>query len=52
MRFGSWGQILPKLIHFCYIVFQSEDASHGTEGPSNQYDQEATKPTDKVRVII
>ncbi|KAF3440436.1 hypothetical protein FNV43_RR18720 [Rhamnella rubrinervis] len=28
---------------------QSEDASHGMLGPSNKYDQEATKPTDKVQ---
>ncbi|XP_062148005.1 transcription factor TGA1-like [Alnus glutinosa] len=28
---------------------QSEDASHGTVGPSDQYDQEATKPTDKAQ---
>ncbi|XP_075654284.1 transcription factor TGA1-like isoform X1 [Castanea sativa] len=27
---------------------QSEDASHGTMAPSNQYDQEASKPADKV----
>uniref|UniRef100_A0A5B6ZDH4 Putative transcription factor TGA1 isoform X2 n=1 Tax=Davidia involucrata TaxID=16924 RepID=A0A5B6ZDH4_DAVIN len=27
---------------------QSEDTSHGTLGPSNKYDQEATKPLDKV----
>ncbi|KAE7998155.1 hypothetical protein FH972_002728 [Carpinus fangiana] len=26
-----------------------EDASHGTMGPSDQYDQEATKPADKVQ---
>ncbi|KAF3440183.1 hypothetical protein FNV43_RR18462 [Rhamnella rubrinervis] len=29
---------------------QSEDASHGMLGPSNKYDQEATKPTDKVAI--
>ncbi|CAN6542302.1 unnamed protein product [Malus baccata var. baccata] len=28
---------------------QSEDASHGILGPSSKYDQEATKPTDKVQ---
>ncbi|XP_035550712.1 transcription factor TGA1-like isoform X3 [Juglans regia] len=28
---------------------QSEDASHGISGPSNQYDQEATKPVDKAQ---
>ncbi|KAB1199968.1 Transcription factor TGA1 [Morella rubra] len=28
---------------------QSEDASHGSVGPSNHYDQEATKPVDKVK---
>ncbi|KAL0378687.1 UNVERIFIED_CONTAM: Transcription factor TGA1 [Sesamum radiatum] len=27
---------------------QSEDTSHGTVGPSNKYDQEASKPDDKV----
>ncbi|PWA99487.1 Basic-leucine zipper domain-containing protein [Artemisia annua] len=27
---------------------QSEDTSHTTNGPSNQYDQEANKPVDKV----
>ncbi|KAL8475036.1 hypothetical protein ACS0TY_030710 [Phlomoides rotata] len=27
---------------------QSEDTSHGTVGPSNKYDQEASKPGDKV----
>ncbi|KAI3462026.1 hypothetical protein Pfo_018689 [Paulownia fortunei] len=27
---------------------QSEDTSHGTVGPSNKYDQEASKPADKV----
>ncbi|KAI3451105.1 hypothetical protein Pfo_007770 [Paulownia fortunei] len=27
---------------------QSEDTSHGTVGPSNRYDQEASKPNDKV----
>lgn len=27
---------------------QSEDTSHGTVGPSNKYDQEDSKPTDKV----
>lgn len=27
---------------------QSEDTSHGTVGPSNKYDQEDIKPTDKV----
>ncbi|PIN05716.1 hypothetical protein CDL12_21745 [Handroanthus impetiginosus] len=27
---------------------QSEDTSHGTAGPSNKYDQEASKPNDKV----
>ncbi|XP_071713788.1 TGACG-sequence-specific DNA-binding protein TGA-1A-like isoform X2 [Rutidosis leptorrhynchoides] len=27
---------------------QSEDTSHTTNGPSNQYDQEASKPADKV----
>ncbi|XP_059642321.1 transcription factor TGA1-like [Cornus florida] len=27
---------------------QSEDTSHGTPGPSNKYDQEATKPLEKV----
>lgn len=26
---------------------QSEDTSHGTVGPSNKYDQEASKPTEK-----
>lgn len=28
---------------------QSEDASHGILGEPNKYDQEASKPTDKVR---
>ncbi|KAL6339014.1 hypothetical protein AAG906_024165 [Vitis piasezkii] len=28
---------------------QSEDTSHGTPGPSEKYDQEATKPVDKVQ---
>ncbi|XP_011021894.1 PREDICTED: transcription factor TGA1-like [Populus euphratica] len=28
---------------------QSEDTSHGTLGPSNKYDQEASKPSDKVQ---
>ncbi|WJZ92071.1 hypothetical protein VitviT2T_011093 [Vitis vinifera] len=28
---------------------QSEDTSHGTPGPSDKYDQEATKPVDKVQ---
>ncbi|KAK6150463.1 hypothetical protein DH2020_015395 [Rehmannia glutinosa] len=28
---------------------QSEDTSHGTVGPSNRYDHEASKPDDKVR---
>ena len=28
---------------------QSEDASHGILGEPNNYDQEANKPTDKVR---
>ncbi|XP_011097616.1 TGACG-sequence-specific DNA-binding protein TGA-1A isoform X3 [Sesamum indicum] len=27
---------------------QSEDTSHGIDGPSNKYDQEASKPADKV----
>ncbi|KAF3440192.1 hypothetical protein FNV43_RR18473 [Rhamnella rubrinervis] len=31
---------------------QSEDASHGMLGPSNKYDQEATKPTDKLYFIL
>ncbi|GER35147.1 bZIP transcription factor family protein [Striga asiatica] len=28
---------------------QSEDTSHGTVGPSNRYDQETSKPDDKIR---
>ncbi|KAF2284102.1 hypothetical protein GH714_019023 [Hevea brasiliensis] len=28
---------------------QSEDTSHGTLGPSSKYDQEASKPIDKVK---
>ncbi|KAL1540830.1 guanine nucleotide-binding protein, alpha-1 subunit tga1 [Salvia divinorum] len=35
-------EVAPKLDN------QSEDTSHGTVGPSNKYEQEASKPPDKV----
>ena len=37
---------------FCFLNLQSEDtSSHGGQAPSNRYDQEASKPTDKVTRI-
>ncbi|KAG6660897.1 transcription factor TGA1 [Carya illinoinensis] len=58
-QIGMWGENFKSnsnlnasaslIVEDVKLDSQSEDASHGTEGPSNQYDQEATKPTDKVQ---
>nr|GEU86070.1 TGACG-sequence-specific DNA-binding protein TGA-1A-like isoform X2 [Tanacetum cinerariifolium] len=57
-QFSMWGDYKGNIYHDAATTMildvetkldnQSEDTSHTTNGPLNQYDQEASKPVDKV----